>query len=66
MNIIENQRVILQMLQMFLNRMQKFSRPRMLVAYLRAEIKTPDDLRRYNTHVHISVCLLHKRINVYQ
>lgn len=40
------------------------NRPHVLVAYLSSEIKTPDDVRRYNTHVHINVCLMHNYINV--
>lgn len=37
----------------------KPSRLHVLVGYLSAELNTPDDLRRYNTHVHIYVWLMH-------
>ena len=41
------------------------NRPHVLVAYLSADLKTLDDLLRYNTNVHISVCLMHNCICVY-
>ena len=41
------------------------NRPHVLVAYFSAEIKAPDDLRHYNTHVHTSACVIRKNLNVY-
>ena len=35
------------------------NRPHVLVAYLSAELTTPDHLIRYNTNVDVSVCLMH-------